>query len=90
MCTGCHPGKRHPGGGNHLVKPPVEILEYKLKMEKKNNVVFPLEPGTGKVFCGTCHNPHEKGIIKEKAAAKGAGSKKRLRMQQLCGNCHDK
>jgi predicted CXXCH cytochrome family protein len=100
MCAGCHPVKPHPGGSfsffsnkkgpNHLVKPPENILRYKQKMEKKNNIVLPLEPGTGKVFCGTCHNPHEKGVIKVQAAAKGAGSDKRLRMQKICINCHDK
>ncbi len=100
MCTGCHPVKPHPGGSfsfsglkkgsAHLVKPPKDILERKLIMEKKNNIILPLEPGSGKVFCGTCHNPHEKGVIKEKAAAKGADEKKRLRMQYICINCHDK
>ena len=100
ICSGCHPVKPHPGGSfsffsnkkgpNHLVKPPEDILEHKKKMEKKNNVIFPLEPGTGKVFCGTCHNPHEKGVIKVKAAAKGADADKRLRMQKICSNCHNK
>ena len=100
MCAGCHPVKRHPGGSfsffsdkkgpNHLVKPSENILKHKLKMEKKNNIVFPLEPGSGKVFCGTCHNPHEKGVIKVEAAAKGADADKRLRMKKLCTNCHDK
>ena len=100
MCAGCHPVKPHPGGSfsffsnkkgpNHLVKPPEKMLKHKIKMEKRNNITLPLEPGSGKVFCGTCHNPHEKGVIKIKAAAKGAGSKKRLRMQKLCRNCHDK
>lgn len=100
MCAGCHPIKPHPGGSlrflskakgpNHLVKPSKYILDYKKKMEKKNNIILPLEPGSGKVFCGTCHNPHEKGVIKLKAAAKGADANKRLRMQKICKNCHDK
>lgn len=100
MCAGCHPVKPHPGGSfsffsdkkgpDHLVKPPENILRHMVKMEQKNNIVLPLEPGSGKVFCGTCHNPHEKGVIKIKAAAKGADSKKRLRMQKICINCHDK
>ena len=100
MCAGCHPVKPHPGGSftffsnkkgpNHLVKPSADILEHKMKMEEKNNIILPLEPGSGKVFCGTCHNPHEKGVIKNKAAAKGADEPKRLRMQKICTNCHDK
>lgn len=100
MCAGCHPVKPHPGGSfsffsskkgpNHLVKPPEEILKHKIKMEQKNDIILPLDPGNGKVFCGTCHNPHEKGVIKVKAAAKGADEKKRLRMQKICTNCHNK
>lgn len=100
MCTGCHPVKPHPGGSfaffsdkkgpDHLVVPSERIMNQKKMMEEKNNITLPLDPVTGKVFCGTCHNPHEKGIIKIKAAAKGADEKKRLRMQKICRNCHDK
>lgn len=101
LCWGCHPWKPHPGGSfnffsgkggkpNHLVKPSQDILEHMREKQKENDVVLPLEPGTGKVFCGTCHNPHERGVIKLKQAAKGADSKNRLRTQNICENCHDK
>lgn len=101
LCWGCHKWKPHPGGSftffsgkggtpNHLVKPSESVQQRILEMQKKNDIVFPLEPGTGKVFCGTCHNPHERGVIKLKQAAKGADSKQRLRVQKICINCHDK
>ena len=101
LCWGCHKWEPHPGGSftffsgkggtpNHLVKPSPYVLQRMKEKQQENDVVFPLEPGTGKVFCGTCHNPHEKGIIKNKQAAKGADSNKRLRMQEICKNCHDK
>jgi uncharacterized CHY-type Zn-finger protein len=103
MCTGCHPYKPHPGGGfsflphkkneqssNHLVKPPPGILQHLLHQQQVNNLVMPLDPTTGKIFCGTCHNPHAKGVIRNVAAAKGAGAKKRLRTVELCEQCHDK
>lgn len=103
MCTGCHPYKPHPGGGfsflshgkneessNHLVKPPAQILQHLLHQEQVNHLVMPLDPTTGKIFCATCHNPHAKGVIRNAAAAKGAGSKKRLRTVDLCEQCHDK
>ncbi|MDH5181055.1 MAG: hypothetical protein OEZ39_10670 [Gammaproteobacteria bacterium] len=101
LCWGCHRWKPHPGGSftffsgqggtpNHLVKPSARIQERMREMQEKNAILFPLEPGTGKVFCGTCHNPHQEGVIKNKAAAKGADSNKRLRMQEICINCHDK
>jgi len=100
MCWGCHKWIPHPGGQftffkqgsgpNHLVRPS-ELIKSRLdEMTKKNNIDFPLEPGTGRVFCGTCHNAHEKGVIKNKANAKGAGSKRRLRDQEICKFCHFK
>lgn len=99
MCTGCHPWKPHPGGSfqfakkgppNHLVKLPTAMKEYYDRQQAKSDVLLPLEPGTGKVFCGTCHNPHEEGVVKNASASKGAGSKQRLRMVDICVQCHDK
>ena len=98
MCWGCHPWTPHPGGQfsffknelgpTHLVKPPKKIKQRLDKMSEKNQIYFPLEPDSGKVFCGTCHNAHEKGVIKNPEKAKGAGSKKRLRDQKICDYCH--
>ncbi len=100
MCWGCHPWKPHPGGQfsffkkssgpNHLIKPSEWVQNRLDEMSKKNNINFPLEPETGKLFCATCHNPHEKGVIKNPAKAKGADSKNRLRSQQICQYCHFK
>jgi len=101
MCTGCHHWKPHPGGAfsfgsinkpavNHLVKLPDDMQQQYDRQQAKGNVLMPLEPNTGKVFCGTCHNPHEKGVIKNTSAAKGADSEQRLRMVDLCVQCHDK
>lgn len=100
MCWGCHPWEPHPGGStsffsggkgpDHLVKPSDKVQVILDKMSYKHEVDFPLEPGTGRVFCATCHNPHEKGVIKNKAKAKGADSEKRLRVQKICKYCHQK
>ncbi|MDH5648513.1 MAG: hypothetical protein OEY67_02555 [Gammaproteobacteria bacterium] len=100
MCTGCHPWKPHPGGGHtftgrggspdHLVAPSQKMLEYMAIKQKELKVTLPMEPGTGKIFCGTCHNPHEAGIIKTAALAKGADSNHRLRLQAICTSCHTK
>ncbi len=99
MCSGCHPWVPHPGGSfsftgkgkpNHLVTPMLSMQRRMKTMSKKNGIVLPLSPDTNRVFCGTCHNSHEKGIIKRHAAARGADSKNRLRMQKMCTNCHDK
>lgn len=101
MCTGCHPWRPHPGGAslfarkkkvglNHLVKPPKEIAQQIQKTTRDKKIILPLDPNTGRIFCGTCHNPHEKKVIKTAAAARGADSKNRLRMKRICEGCHDK
>jgi len=101
MCTGCHPWRPHPGGSrlfarekklglNHLVKPPKEIRQKIETTIREQKIILPLDPNTGRVFCGTCHNPHEKKVIKTAAAARGADSKSRLRMKKICEGCHDK
>lgn len=98
LCWGCHKWKPHPGGGfsffksqsgpNHLVKPSEKVLERIKKTLKDRNILMPLEPGSGKVFCATCHNPHAIGVINNEAAATGAETKSRLRSEKICSNCH--
>ncbi|WP_303902743.1 hypothetical protein [Thiohalomonas denitrificans] len=106
LCTGCHPWQPHPGGGwasfasgstngkgpNHLVVPTEEIRRNLEQHEKQNNIAMPLEPATGRVFCATCHNPHERGVQYLHRADKGADGVRRLRRGQheICDACHDK
>jgi len=98
LCTGCHPWQPHPGGfsfrtgalPDHLRAPSGRVKDRMQEMAKRNEVALPLDPVTGKVFCGTCHNVHARGVIKAVASAKGAGAKQRLRMPDMCGNCHEK
>ena len=45
-----------------------------------------------RIMCGTCHNPHEKGVMQAAAVQSGAGRKYFLRMNggyELCVACHD-
>jgi len=98
ICWGCHKWKPHPGGSfnffksgkkpDHLVKPSVEVKRRLQKTLTEKQLLLPLEPETGKVFCATCHNPHAKGVIKNKTAAKGAENKSRLRSKEICNKCH--
>ena len=101
MCTGCHPWIPHPGGPsvvarnkkiglNHLVVPSRRVMKHRLETLENKNVILPLDPRNGQVFCGTCHNPHEKGVIKNSAANAGADSENRLRTKDICKGCHDK
>jgi len=99
LCTGCHPISMHPPWQSfkgissevtrHFVKPPVDILNRLQQSEDIYNIILPLDPNTGKVFCCTCHNPHERGVHKNKADA-GADDPKRLRSghEVICTMCH--
>ena len=100
MCLNCHKWIPHPGGSmtifsaskkppDHQVVPSSKVSKRLAAMTKKNNLDLPLEPGTGKVYCATCHNPHERGVIKKASLAKGADEKNRLRSKNLCLICHD-
>lgn len=90
ICIGCHPAhpaSHGPTSGQH------KLSAYKIKsLEKqksKCDVEIPLIDG--QVFCGTCHNPHEKGVMKRAAAERGAGEKYFLRLPggyELCVSCH--
>ena len=100
MCLNCHRWQPHPGGNmsmfsggkppDHLVVPDEKIRNRLVEMLKKNRLEFPLEPGTGRIYCATCHNPHERGVIKKISLAKGADENKRLRSKRMCVNCHEK
>jgi len=103
MCTGCHPWRPHPGGNfmfsdkssnengpKHLVVPSEAVRTRMQTMAIKNGIELPLDPTNGKIYCGTCHNVHEKGLFKKASATKGADEKYRLRMQKMCRNCHTK
>jgi len=100
MCTGCHVWKPHPGGelafgfnrrkkkANHLVKASDLVLLQMKSAVPKQKMYIPLEPKTGKVHCATCHNVHQKGVIKDRVKAKGADSEHKLRKKEMCKLCH--
>lgn len=100
LCTGCHKWRPHPAqplpwtplGPNHLVKPPEDILKQMKATEQRDDVILPLEPASGRIFCATCHNPHERGVQRDGKADRGADGKNRLRRQTesiMCMSCHD-
>jgi predicted CXXCH cytochrome family protein len=71
------------------VEPPKQMLPVIEKNEKAMNVLLPMVP-RGRITCSTCHNPHQQGVIRREAAAKGADSPERLRIPspRLCFVCH--
>lgn len=106
MCYRCHPEPMHPGGDwiganfgkigspNHLVVPPPNIRKNQQLSLKAAYIMLPLEPKSGKQFCATCHNPHERGLLIGRADA-GSDSVQRKRTERLvgatlCQYCHMK
>ena len=92
MCQRCHVIRgNHSGNFNHMVRPSDDTLARMQVMEKKFDVILPLDEN-GKLTCITCHNPHDKGVIRaESPAARGAGSKYRHRLPgMMCIECHQK
>jgi len=90
LCQRCHNIKgNHSGNVNHLRKPSAKAIKRMNKMKEKFNIILPLD-NEGKLTCATCHNPHEKGVIKaEKPSAKGADDKYRHRLPgKICTECH--
>lgn len=90
LCQRCHVIRgNHSGNFNHMVKPRPTTLARMQAMEKEYDIILPLDE-SGKLTCITCHNPHDKGVIRaDSPAARGAGSKYRHRLPgELCVQCH--
>jgi predicted CXXCH cytochrome family protein len=90
ICIGCHfahPASHGPTSGQH------KLSDYKLKSLEKQKSKFDVEIPLieNRMFCATCHNPHEKGVMQRAAAERGAGEKYFLRLPggyELCVSCH--
>ena len=90
-CVNCHfkQKTRHPARADHLVALPDFLKEYLPERLKAQHADLPLDGD--RIFCGTCHNPHEKGVIRRAEAAAGAGADYFLRLNggyDLCVTCH--
>jgi predicted CXXCH cytochrome family protein len=91
LCLGCHGGKdvNHPVQGSHLLEVPDSMPDIQRLKTTEQGVSLPL---AGKrITCITCHNPHQRGVLKTSGAASGAGEASFLRLQRgkvLCTHCH--
>jgi predicted CXXCH cytochrome family protein len=90
ICLGCHP---EHSAGHRPEKGPITLsadMRTSLqKAEKKLHVKLPFI--NDQLRCGTCHNPHEKGVMQQNDAEYGAGEKYFLRVNgeyELCIICH--
>jgi len=91
VCIGCHPA-HFASHGADTGQPQVSADMRKAleKRERAQQLELPLLHD--RIMCGTCHNPHEKGVLQAAAVQSGAGEKYFLRMNggyELCVACHD-
>lgn len=96
QCLGCHAVSPHPmsmipGSGidswNHLVVPSESTTRQMGATRERTGARLPVEQGTGKITCATCHDPHEAGVI---AGDPQYLDRARLRPVARCENCHEK
>ncbi len=92
LCWRCHPPMASPQffSAHFLAKPSPSMLRFIERKEQEMQVTIPLVPRE-RITCSTCHNPHQKGVIKYGPSAKGADLPSKLRLQTptLCFVCHN-
>lgn len=92
VCQRCHvKTSRHPADAEHMVMPSLKILTRIKETERQFNLILPLDYN-GRIFCATCHNPHQKGVIPSgNIGARGAGEMYGKRFPgKMCIACHEK
>lgn len=99
LCIRCHKKIDHPSGA-FTVKSMNEYRHFititndkKRTLEKttmETGVVLPLEPDTDRVYCATCHEPHQPGLFAGDDVELFKQTQKRLRAPDICTRCHDK
>ncbi len=90
-CVNCHSQQKtaHPARADHLAELPDFLKASVPERARAQHAELPLDGD--RIFCGTCHNPHEKGVIKRREAAAGASEEYFLRLDggyPLCVTCH--
>ncbi len=87
LCISCHQTGPHPQM-EHLRPMPHQMRQNLKAYEELRMVRLPLDDGN--VTCVTCHNPHERGLLKGPGGI-GADEDKRLRLttyNEQCTPCH--
>ncbi|MBL7049748.1 MAG: hypothetical protein ISR96_09570 [Nitrospira sp.] len=90
VCQRCHRKiVKHPADADHHVVPSYKIRGKMKYTESQFGIVLPLDY-EGMIFCATCHNPHEKGVIPAaRLGSKGAGAEAKHRLpDKICMACH--
>jgi predicted CXXCH cytochrome family protein len=99
LCIRCHKKIDHPTSAfkvvsmntyRHLIPITDEKRNTLDSIQKETNVILPLEPETNRIYCATCHEPHEIGVFAGDNMKLTKLHKNRLRVSDICRYCHDK
>ncbi len=96
QCLNCHMGKTrfHPIRVTHYGNTvPAKITNQIEYSKRRVGVLIPMEndaQGVKRLVCNSCHNPHQRGVLKNPLSKKGADSHRRLRLDgfTMCLACH--
>ncbi len=98
LCIRCHRKIDHPSNSvriksnkkyRHLVKIGKYEKQTLEKLEKSTGIELPLEPNTDRIYCGTCHQPHQPGVFAGDDPSPFKPADHRLRSKPICKHCHD-
>ncbi|MBI5789187.1 MAG: hypothetical protein HZA78_10070 [Candidatus Schekmanbacteria bacterium] len=96
QCKNCHMGKTrfHPIRVTHYGNVPPPKIDSQIKStERVIGLLIPLdkdEQGVERLTCSSCHNAHQKGVLKNETTIKGSDEPNRLRLPgyNICLGCH--
>jgi predicted CXXCH cytochrome family protein len=90
ICLWCHAGEtfaRHPEEVDHLVKPSREVARLIDSAPARVGLELPLVDG--EITCGTCHNPHQEGVLQRAPGDGPPARRPRLTVgREICAACH--
>ncbi len=98
LCIRCHRKIDHPSQGftvrsnkkyRHFIPMSQEKWNTLKKQSNETGVYLPLEPVTERIYCGTCHQPHQSGVFSGEEIGTPTRSNHRLRASSICKYCHD-
>ena len=90
LCWRCHPPMPGLFFENHFLLRPSALVRDEIdRSEKNKHVIFPLIP-RGRISCSTCHNPHQREVMRDERTKAGADEPMRLRLPSpaICLGCH--
>lgn len=98
LCIRCHRKIDHPSSAfrvrsekkyRHLVKIGSNEKKTLMQQTTETGIDLPLEPNTDRIYCGTCHQPHQWGVFAGEDPKSAPVVDRRLRSDPICKHCHD-